>query len=419
MAEQPNAPADDPPAGTDAAQATARHGGQGQPAPETGRCDFCRLPIPGAPVTAEYDGEQYAYCCESCRESARTHEKVFTQYHGFRRVPTGVAPLDESLPQGVPRNSFVLLTDLAGTRTEAIQAELVWRALLRGEPAVYVSFLEPPMSVVQEFVTLDWNVLPYLESGQLQILDCFTYRLENRERMYDRLNEWNAFLSDVAAEATTQVRDPTELGELSNRIDGVLEAREMEDRGIVVVDSLTEFGALVQPVKAYAFLKDVRAEVCKSRFVPIYAGATVTGEDQQFPHDLNYMVDGIVELNLNEELIEGSLVKQIRVRKMSGVLTLPKWVSYEYTAGEGIVTVDLREGPPDEDAPAAQDGAGQTASDGPRSDAGQNGAVSTGYSQGPPVGQTAEGGSADDQSPDGNRDAEEATEDDTADGGTE
>ncbi|WP_152436551.1 RAD55 family ATPase [Halosimplex carlsbadense] len=398
MTEQPDAAAGSPTNATPTA-GTGRHGGTGRQSDGRGRCDYCRLPISGEPVSAERDGHRYTYCCGACREAAGDGEKVFTQFHGFRRVPTGVAPLDESLPQGIPRNSFVLLTDLAGTRTEAIQAELVWRALQRGEPAVFVSFLEPPMSVVQQFVTLDWNVLPYLESGQLQILDCFTYRLENRERMYERLNDWNGFLSEAAAEATTQVRDPTELGELHNRIDDVLEERGMEDRGIVVVDSLTEFGSLVQPVQAYDFLKDVRAEVCKSRFVPIYAGATVTGEHQGFPHDLNYMVDGIVELNLDEDLVEGSLLKQIRVRKMGGVLTLPKWTLYEYTAGEGIVTIERREGPPEggesQEPVTGQQGGGQAGSgqrDGGQHGGGQQGSGTgmggTGgtYGQGPPAG---------------------------------
>ncbi|QLH82582.1 ATPase domain-containing protein [Halosimplex pelagicum] len=402
MAEEPDAATGSPADGVTPTRGTGPHGGPGEESGGRGRCDYCRLPVPGDPVVAERDGHRYTYCCAACREAADDADQVFTQFHGCRRVPTGVAPLDESLPQGIPRNSFVLLTDLAGTRTESIQAELVWRALRRGEPAVFVSFLEPPMSVVQEFVTLDWNVLPYLESGQLQILDCFTYRLENRERMYDRLNDWNAFLSETAADATTQVRDPTELGELHNRIDDLLEDRDMEDRGVVVVDSLTEFGSLVQPVQAYDFLKDVRAEVCKSRFVPIYAGATVTGEDQQFPHDLNYMVDGIVELNLDEELVEGSLMKQIRVRKMSGVLTLPKWTLYEYTAGEGIVTIELHEGPPEESdgsqqGATAQQGAGQQGAGqgseqedpGQQPDGAGGGSAGDGFGQGPPAGSGA------------------------------
>jgi KaiC/GvpD/RAD55 family RecA-like ATPase len=313
------------------------------------RCDYCRLPIPGEPVVLDGDGEAYRFCSECCRDAVEESDRVFTQYHGFRRTPTGIDPIDESLPQGVPRNSLVMLKDLAGTRTEAIRAELVWRALRRGEPVVVVTFLEPPVSVVQEFVTLDWNVLPYLESGQLGFVDAFTHRMDDRERTYDRLNDWNRHLSTFCESATTRVRDPSDTGELQSRIDDALERRDMEDRGILVVDSLNEFGSLLQPVQAYRFVKDLRATVAKSRFVPVYASATVSNDGNGFPHDLDYMVDGIVEMRLDDELVEGSLMKQIRVRKMSGVLNLPKWVLYEYTAGEGIVTIELREGPPDED----------------------------------------------------------------------
>jgi len=313
------------------------------------RCDYCRLPIPGDPFLLDHDGDEYVYCSACCRDTVQGSDRVFTQYHGFRRTPTGVAPIDESLPQGIPRNSLVMLTDLAGTRTEAIRAELVWRTLQRGEPAVVVSFLEPPMSVVQEFVTLDWNVLPYLESGQLRFVDAFTYRMEDRDRMYDRLNDWNTHLARFCDGATTRVRDPSDTGEVQNRIDASLEELDMEDEGIVVIDSLNEFGSLVQPVQAYDFVKDLRASVAKSRFVPVYASATVVDDGNGFPHDLDYMVDGIVELRLNDELVDGSLMKQVRVRKMNGVLNLPKWVLYEYTAGEGIVTIELHEGPPGEE----------------------------------------------------------------------
>jgi KaiC/GvpD/RAD55 family RecA-like ATPase len=304
------------------------------------RCDYCRLPIPGQSTTLDHDGDTYEFCSTPCRDALETADRVFTEYHGFRRLETGVSALDSSLPQGVPRNSLVLLTDLAGTRTEAIQAELVWRALQRGEPVVYVSFLEPPVSVVQEFVTLEWNVLPSLASGDLQIVDCFTYRVDDRGRMHERMNAWNTHIREIAAGATTTVRDPTDVGQIQNRLDGALEAAGAHDQGIVVVDSLTELGSLVQPVQAYNFLKDVRADVCKGRFVPVFAGATVVGEGETFPHDLGYMVDGIVEMRLNDDMVDGALIKQLRVRKMSGVLTYPEWQVYEYTAGEGIVTFD-------------------------------------------------------------------------------
>ena len=322
------------------------------------RCDYCRLPVPGQPVILDHDGVSYEFCSKSCRDALETADRVFTEYHGFRRLDTGVSALDASLPQGVPRNSLVLLTDLAGTRTEAIQAELVWRALQREEPVVYMSFLEPPVSVVQEFVTLEWNALPSLESGDFRIVDCFTYRVDDRERMYERMNTWNSHLWEVAEEATTTVRDPSDISELQSRLDSTLEVAGAQDEGIVVIDSLTELGTLVQPVQAYNFVKDVRADVCKGRFVPIFAGATVTSEGDAFPHDLGYMVDGIVEMRLNDELVEDALVKQLRVRKMGGVLTYPEWKVYEYTAGQGIVTFDPV-------AQMEQDGEEDTGDEGP------------------------------------------------------
>ncbi|MHB9285780.1 ATPase domain-containing protein [Halobacteriales archaeon Cl-PHB] len=304
------------------------------------RCDFCRLPCPGDPVTLEREGITYHFCSEACRQALADSDRVFTQYHGFRRMQTGVAALDTSLPQGMPRNSFVMLSDLAGTRSESLQAEIAWRALQRGEPVVVVSFLEPPVSLVQEFVGLDWNVLPALENGDLRIVDCFSYRVDDRERMFERLDPWNSHVWNVAREATETVRDPSDMGELQNRLDSALEDLGMQDEGVVVLDSLTELGSLVQPVQAYSVVKDVRADVCKGRFVPVFASATVSGDADGFPHDLGYMADGIVEMQLNDEIVKDALVKQIRVRKLSGVLSYPQWLAYEYSPGTGIVTFD-------------------------------------------------------------------------------
>jgi KaiC/GvpD/RAD55 family RecA-like ATPase len=308
--------------------------------PEIHRCDYCRLPCPTTPIELQRESAIYEFCCAACRDALVSQDHVFTSYHGFRRLETGVSALDASLPEGIPRNSFVLFSYLAGSRVEAIQAELIWRALQRNEPAVFVSFLEPPVSVIQEFLNFDWNVLPSLEAGDLRLVDCFSYRVADRDRMYERMNTWNSHLWDVAKPATTTVRDPTDMDQLQNRLDTVLSSLGMHDEGVVVIDSLTELGSLVQPVQAYNFLKDVRADVCKGRFVPVFAGGTVTGNGEAFPHDLGYAVDGIVDLHLNEELVADALLKQLRVRKMSGVLTYPEWQVYEYTAGEGIVTFD-------------------------------------------------------------------------------
>jgi KaiC/GvpD/RAD55 family RecA-like ATPase/YHS domain-containing protein len=304
------------------------------------RCDFCRLPCPETPVEADYDGDTYRFCSASCRDAMADSDRVFTEYRGYRRFRPGVAGLDHRLPQGMLRNSFVLLTGQAGTRSGAVQSELVWRALQRGEPALVVSFQEPPISVVERFLTLDWNVIPYLESGRLEVLDCFTYRLDDHERMHDRMSDWNRYLREVVAPATTSVRDASDVRELENKIDACLERRDMVDTGVVLIDSLTELGTIVQPVQAYDFVKDVRADVCKGRFVPVFAGATYAGDAETFPHDLEYIADGVVDLDLDGELVADTLLKRVRIRKMNDVLSISEWSAYEYTAGQGMVPFD-------------------------------------------------------------------------------
>ncbi|WP_423743498.1 ATPase domain-containing protein (plasmid) [Haladaptatus sp. SPP-AMP-3] len=307
------------------------------------RCDFCRLPCPEIPVPLEYGDTTYEFCSRTCRDEMRRSDRVFTTYHGFRQINTGVSALDDHLPEGLPRNSFVLLSGEGGTRDNAIQSELVWRTLRRGEPAIVVSFTEPPISVIEQFLSLEWNVLPYLESGLLHVLDCFTYRVGDRDRMFTRMDEWNQFLHRIVASATTTVRDPSDTSELQNKLDNCLESLAMSDTGVVAIDSLTEFGSLVQPVQAYDFVKDIRADVCKGRFVIVFAGATFTGEEDAFPHDMAYVIDGLIDLQLNGSIIEDVLIKRVRIRKMNGVLTIPEWVAYEYTGGNGLVTFDPME----------------------------------------------------------------------------
>lgn len=307
---------------------------------ETARCDFCQLPISMETVPAEVEGHTYQFCTTACRDAMTESDRVFTEYRGHRFLHTDVSVLDAQLPQGLLRNSFVLCSGSSGTRDDALHAEIVWRTLRRDEPAIYVAFDEPPTSVVENFLTLGWNVLPYLESGQLHILDCFTYRLGDRERLLARMSDWNRHINEIADPTTTAVHDPSAVSQVMSKLHSCLDDMDMVDRGIVLIDSLTEFGTLLGPVQAYDFVKDVRAEVCKGRFVPVFAGSTVRNDKSEFPHDLEYLVDGIVDMRLNPEVVENTLIKQIRIRKMSGVLAIPEWTAYEFTSGEGLVMFD-------------------------------------------------------------------------------
>jgi KaiC/GvpD/RAD55 family RecA-like ATPase len=308
-------------------------------------CDFCGLPCPPTPVTDEVRGDVYEFCSESCRDALRAGDGGNAAFHGLERFDPSVPLLSSQLPDGMPRNSFVLLADHVGTRGDALLVELAWQLLQRGGSAVFVTYQEPPSSLVEQFLALRWNVFPYLESGQLRIVDCFTYRLDDAERMVDRMNRWTRHIHRATTPATAAVRDPTDLRSVCNKLDDALLAADARDRGLVAFDSLTELGTLVQPTLAYDFVKDLRADVCKGRFVPVFARAPYRGDTEEFPHDLSYVMDGLVEMRTEERRAAGP-INQVRVRKMRGVPTTPRWTPYEYLGDQGLVSSRPRTAPP-------------------------------------------------------------------------
>jgi KaiC/GvpD/RAD55 family RecA-like ATPase len=338
---------------------------------ENRRCDFCRQPILGTAVERSVEDRTYQFCSNLCHDAQADADRVFTRYHGHRRFAPGVAALDETLPQGCPRNSFCLLSGQAGTRGTAVVAELCWRALQRGEPAVFVTFREPPSAVIERFVTLDWNVFPALEDGRLRIVDCFTHLQDGSEQLARKQSPWISHVAKAAEPVTNVVRDPSDVSEVLHKIDSCLSENDAVETGLVVIDSLTEFGTLVQPVQAYRFVKRLRASIPKGRFVPVFANATVTADTESFPHNLTYVADGVIDLQLDDSIIEDTLFKRIRVRKLDDVLVYPDWTTFEYTSGLGMLTFDPHEqlaaqaeenGPPEAETETA--GEGEVASDG-------------------------------------------------------
>lgn len=308
--------------------------------PEDRRCDYCRLRLGVNPVQVDRDGETYRYCCRACRETAGRQDRPYAEYRGGTRISPGVDPLDDRLPEGLPRNAFVLLSAQTGTRVSSLLAELVWRTLQRDEPVVAVCFHEPPLAAVERCLALDWNVQPALESGSLGFVDAFSARLGD-DGLRDRLTDWNRHLMGLIDPVSDRVRDPTDVGELESKLDAAMTDRSMIDRGLVTIDSLTELGSRVQPVHAYEYVRDLRADACKGRFVPVIAPASYVGDQDVFPHDLEYLADGVVDLDQSGAVVEDRLVKRLRVRKMEDVPSSTTWGYYDVRPGTGLVELAI------------------------------------------------------------------------------
>ena len=88
----------------------------------------------------------------------------------------------------------------------------------------------------------------------------------------------------------------------------------------------------------FSALKNLRAIACSIRFVPVWSVAHY-GLSSNFPSGFDYLSDGLIDLRFEQKLMEtGILVKQLRIRRMSGVKSYPIWVSFRIEPHKGCVT---------------------------------------------------------------------------------
>lgn len=302
------------------------------------RCDYCGYVVSAAPIT---DAAGAVFCSGRCRDAYGDGDEPFVGRFGFRQYTTGVGALDSLLPNGIPANSFVLLAGRDGIRHRSLQTELVWRALQRGEPAILISFVDPPVAVVEHFLTFGWNVLPYLEAGAFHIVDCFTNRLRERHRTPDQQVAWNDFITGFLDETVTTIKDTTNLRSVESALHNRLKAQGMVGTGLVVVDSLNEIETQVNELQTEQFLKEIRGDVCNRNFVPIFASTTIT-DDEKFTAEHAYLFDGIVDMFYDSSIVPGARLKQLGIRKLDGCRYRPYWVSYEVLEGLGLHAFDPR-----------------------------------------------------------------------------
>ncbi len=92
-----------------------------------------------------------------------------------KRVPTGVTGLDLLIEGGFPTGKSYLITGEPGTGKSIFCLQFLLRGLAEGEKGVYVAVDEKPADVIEQAASLGWDLSPYIEKKQLQILDASPY----------------------------------------------------------------------------------------------------------------------------------------------------------------------------------------------------------------------------------------------------
>jgi KaiC/GvpD/RAD55 family RecA-like ATPase len=305
-------------------------------------CLYCGMPLPGGENEDGPDEDVAEFCSTACEDAHDTTGEALPEYESETLIRSGVNAIDLSMPQGMPRNSLNVISGEAGTRQKAVLAELAWRTLERGESVILVCFSDPPLAALQQFFSLKWNVIPHLEAGTLQLLDCYSHREHDREST-SVSGQWASHVARVAADAGAirRVHDPGQPEQLERHLRTASNEMGLDCQGAIVIDSLTELGTMMREIQGYELIKDLRADFAKARNVTIYCGTHYAGYKDEYPHELEYLFDGMFDLSLNPKVVPGMLIKELTVRKMDGVMSLRERQPFEMMEHIGLMVIDI------------------------------------------------------------------------------
>lgn len=253
-------------------------------------------------------------------------------------VKTGNEYIDILIPEGIPRNSFVLINGEPGTGKGAFLSELVYRRLELGESVIYLTLDDSPLSIIQRLYALGWDLVPFIKANKIKFIDAFSYRMLDREAeeiWKEVANEeiWKEVEDDIIS------CDPkNNLFDLLNSISSLLNKIDMVNTGLLVIDSLTELATIHAQERALEFVKTIRARLCKERFIQVFAVNNIgIPQYEIFSNLLNYFADGVIDFRFEPNFMKkGLLIKQFRIRKLSGAESRNIWMTFNITKNNGL-----------------------------------------------------------------------------------
>jgi len=237
------------------------------------------------------------------------------------------------LPEGVPRNSLIVLAGDAGSGKSVLATLIAKNVLERGEPVVFVALDDDPLTVIQQFTSFSTNIEEYRSKGLFAIIDGYTYLLVRESSKFAKL-------------AAATVNPTGDLNQLLHTIYRVLDEMKISGRGLMVIDSLNILLNYHDPSRVIEVIKSLRANVSKLRGIVVLAllhtGTQYYGE---FLNSIVHLVDGIwVTEVVVQHPLSGEIplpLRQILVKRMKGVQHRVSWTLYLIDK-EGVKPVKVK-----------------------------------------------------------------------------
>jgi len=257
-------------------------------------------------------------------------------------VKTGNKYVDILIPEGIPRNTFFLINGEPGTGKGAFLSELVYKRLKFNEPVIYFTLDDSPLSIIQRLAALGWDIVPYLKDNKIKFIDCFSYRMIDKESPVMKIPRINEQIWKEVEEDIIPCEPKQNLYNMLSTVSSLLNKINIVNKGILVIDSLTELATTHTQERALEFIKTLRARLCKERFIQIFAVNNIgIPQLEVFSSLLNYFSDGIIDFRFEPSLMKkGILIKQFRIRKLSGTESRNIWLTFTIKKDKGLTVSD-------------------------------------------------------------------------------
>ncbi|MEA1993232.1 MAG: RAD55 family ATPase [Euryarchaeota archaeon] len=232
----------------------------------------------------------------------------------MKNVKTGIELLDSLLPEGMPKDNFIGLFGEGGTGKSVILYEILYKRLKMSEPGIFVCFEDVPRSILEHTKNFGWDLTTF---ANFKFLDCYSFRMEKRS----------------SSNSIKTMTHPSNLDLLTDVLFDMIDDLDMQEKGIVILDSLTELMTISNVPELVDTLKDWRAKGPKERGITFMTSVHYGLKMYSNVVDtFDYIMDGLIDLRYNPEVMKKSvLLKELRIRKMKGTSHITSWVPFEIT----------------------------------------------------------------------------------------
>jgi KaiC/GvpD/RAD55 family RecA-like ATPase len=241
------------------------------------------------------------------------------------RAKTGITGLDDLIEGGLPRGYSYAVIGGPGTGKTTFGAQFLYKgATEHNEPGLYVTFDEPPYSIISNMRRYNWNLADMESKGKLLFIDASPIRTPPS-------GQTETFAPMVLKQSFIGA----EKFKIDEVIDSVKEAKRKIGAQRAVIDSISAL--------TMQFEKDMEVRLHILRLIKELTEVGLTTillienpeekeREIRFGPDA-FLAQGVLVLHMFR--IEESNVKALEIRKMRGVKHIEKLCPYRIT-GDGI-----------------------------------------------------------------------------------